>query len=224
MTFKCWTLIYLLDMVGTMTDTPDPNRLLRPITEEAFALLGDETRRRIIFLLRDSELTVKEIASKLGMTTQNIYHHIGKLQEAGLVRVISERLSGHLIERYYTVTADTFIYNEDRMEENDYQSSFDILNGLNELGVGVEVSGENAERLSGLHEMSIRTPGAPSVENGICTYCSFSGYFMKFGPMNPMLLSRILQYASLIGMSDEEFEASLGLIREMREFLNSIRS
>ncbi len=47
---------------------------------------------------------------------------------------------------------------------------------------------------------------------------------MKFGPMNPMLLSRILQYASLIGMSDEEFEASLELIREMREFLNSIRN
>ena len=69
-------------MVDTMTDTPDPDRLLRPITEEAFGLLGDETRRNIIFLLRDSELTVKELASKLGLTTQNIYHHIGRLQEA----------------------------------------------------------------------------------------------------------------------------------------------
>lgn len=207
-----------------MTDAPDQNRLLREITEGAFALLGDETRRKIIFLLRDNELTVKEIASRLGLTTQNIYHHIGRLQEAGLVRVIEERLSGHLIERFYTVTADTFIYNEDRMEENEYQSSFDILNGLNELGIGVEVSEENAERLSKLHEMSTRMPGAPSVENGICTFCSFSGYFMKFGPMNPMLLSRILQYANLIGMNDEEFEASLGLIREMRGFLNSISS
>ena len=207
-----------------MTDTPDLNRLLRPITEEAFALLGDETRKNVIFLLRDSELTVKEIASRLGLTTQNIYHHIGRLQEAGLVRVIDERLVGHLLERYYTVTADTFIYNEDRREENDYQSSFDVLNGLNELGVGVEISGENAERLSRLHEMSERTPGAPSVENGICTYCSFSGYFMKFGPMNPMLLSRILQYANLIEMSDEEFKASLELVRELRGFLISSRS
>jgi len=105
-----------------------------------------------------------------------------------------------------------------------YQSSFDVLNGLNELNIGVEVSEENAERLSRLHEVSIQMPGAPSVENGICTFCSFSGYFMKFGPMNPMLLSRILQYANLIGMNDEEFEASLDLIREMREFLHSIRS
>ncbi len=207
-----------------MTETPDPDRLLRPITKKAFTLLGDETRRNIIFLLRDSELTVKELASKLGVTTQNIYHHIGRLQEAGLVRVTEERLSGHLIERFYTVTADTFIYSEDRMEENDYQSSFDVLNGLNELGIGVEVSEENAERLSKLHEMSTKMPGAPSVENDICTYCSFSGYFMKFGPMNPMLLSRILQYANLIVMNDEEFEASLGLIREMREFLRTIQS
>ena len=207
-----------------MTDTPDPDRLLRPITEEAFALLGDETRRRIVFLLRDSELTVKEIASELSLTTQNIYHHIGRLLEAGLVRVNDERMAGHLLERLYAVTADTFIYNEDRMEENDYQSSFDILNGLNELGIGVEVSEENADRLSRLHEARIRTPGAPSVENGICTYCSFSGYFMKFGPMNPVLLSRILQYANLIGMSDEEFEASLELMRELRGFLISSRN
>ena len=107
-------------MVISRTESPDPNRLLRPISEEAFALLGDETRRRIVFLLRDSELTVKEIASRLKLTTQNIYHHIGKLQEAGLVRVIDERMAGHLLERYYTVTADTFIYNKDRMDENDY--------------------------------------------------------------------------------------------------------
>jgi hypothetical protein len=42
--------------------------------------------------------------------------------------------------------------------------------------------------------------------------------------MNPMLLSRILQYANLIGMSDEEFEASLELVRELRGFLISIGS
>ncbi len=36
--------------------------------------------------------------------------------------------------------ADTFIHNKDRRDENDYQSSSDILNGLNELGIRVEVS------------------------------------------------------------------------------------
>ena len=46
--------------------------------------------------------------------------------------------------------ADTFIYNKDRRDENDYQSSSDILNGLNELGIRAEVSEENAKKLSRL--------------------------------------------------------------------------
>jgi len=45
---------------------------------------------------------------------------------------------------------------------------------------------------------------------------------MKFGPLNPLLLSRILQYANLVNMSEEEFEESLRLTRELREFLLSI--
>lgn len=126
----------------------EPSKLLKTISEEAFKLLGDETRKKIIFLLRENELTVKEISSALNLTTQNIYHHIRKLQNAELVQVIEEKRSGHLIESYYTVTADTFIYNEDRIEERSIQSSIDILNGLNELGIRVEVSEENAERLS----------------------------------------------------------------------------
>jgi len=205
-----------------MTTQPEPSKLFKPISEEAFKLLGDETRRKIIFLLRDNEVTVKEISSELNLTTQNIYHHIRKLQDAGLVQVIDEKRAGHLIESYYTVTADTFIYNKDRMEERGIQSSIDILNGLNELGIQVEVGEENAERLSRLHERRTRMLDAPSVENDMCTFCSFSGYFMKFGPMNPMLLSRILQYANLINMTDEEFEESLQLTKQLRTFLLSI--
>ncbi len=201
----------------------DPGRLLKPISEEAFRLLGDETRRRIIFLLRENELTVREIASELDLTPQNIYHHMRRLQEAGLVGVTEERRAGHLIESYYTATADTFIYNDDRMEERGLQSSIDVLNGLNEMGVGVDVSEENAERLSELQEGRARGVGAPSVANGICTYCSFSGYFMKFGPMNPLLLSRIIQYARMLEMTDGEFEEALDQTRRLRGFLLSIK-
>ena len=216
-------LIFIIPIVRTMIDATDLKSLLIPITEEAFALLGEETRRKIIFLLRDNELTVKEMASELGLTTQNIYHHIEKLQEVGLVRVVAEKRKGHLLERYYTVTADTFIYREDRMEENDYQSSFDILNRLNELGIGIDVIEENAEKLSELNKTSISLLSATSVEHRICTYCSYSGYFMKFGPMNPMLLRRILIYANLIGMSNEEFESYLEIVKDLRGFLCSIK-
>ncbi len=52
-----------------------------------FQLLADGTRRKIIFLLRATEMTVSQIASNLGLTPQAIYHHIKKLQKADLVTV-----------------------------------------------------------------------------------------------------------------------------------------
>jgi len=207
-----------------MIEKSEQSKLLKSIDEEAFKLLQDETRRKILFLLRDNELTVREIASKLNLTSQNIYHHIKKLQDAGFVKVSEERRSGHLIESYYTTTADTFVYHADKMVEKSIQSSIDILNGLNEMGILVEVSEENAKRLSELHERRLRLLNTSSVANEICSSCGFSGYFMKFGPMNPVLLDRILQYTSIVNMSDEEFEESLRLTRKLRQFLLSIRT
>jgi len=205
-----------------MSEQPEPMRLLKPIGEEAFKLLGDETRRRIMFLLRDNELTVKEISSELDLTTQNIYHHMKRLQEAGLVQVSHERRSGHLIESYYTATADTFFYYDDKMEVKTIQSFIDVLNGLNERGIQVEVSEENASKLSELHTKRSKLLNTPSIVYDLCASCSFSGFFMKFGPMNPLLLSQILHYSSIINMADEDFEESLELTRKLRQFLRFI--
>src|SRR6266704_3558784 len=52
---------------------------------EAFQLLADETRRRIIYLLRAKEMTVSQISAELGLTPQAIYHHIRKMRDADLV-------------------------------------------------------------------------------------------------------------------------------------------
>jgi DNA-binding transcriptional ArsR family regulator len=197
-------------------------KLLRPLAKEAYQLLDDETRRKMIFLLRDSELTVKEMASTLDLTAQNIYHHVKKLQEGGLIQVSEERRSGHLIESYYTTTADTFFYTEDEMEESSIQSSIDVLNGLNEMGIPVEVREENAYELSELSERRRKLMNMPHFPYDICSSCSFSGYFMKFGPMNPVLLNRILQYSSIVKMTDKEFEEYLEQTRSMRRFLLSI--
>ena len=54
---------------------------------KAFQLIGDETRRRVIYLLRAKDLTVSQIAADLDRTPQAIYHHIGKLKEAGMIEV-----------------------------------------------------------------------------------------------------------------------------------------
>jgi len=72
---------------------------LKPFKEvapKAWKLLGDETRRNMIFLLRVKELTVSQISAQLDMTPQAIYHHIKKLEKAGLVEVSREDRLGRI--------------------------------------------------------------------------------------------------------------------------------
>ena len=52
----------------------------------AFKLLGDETRRKMVFLLRAKEMTVSQVAEELDLTPQAVYHHIRKLVEGVLVK------------------------------------------------------------------------------------------------------------------------------------------
>jgi len=150
------------------------------------------------------------------MTPQNVYHHLKKLINAELVVEANERRSGHLIESYYTATADTFVYREDEISENDTHRFIEVLNGLNELGASIDVSEENARILSELVIPRAKLKSAPTLSEDICSFCGSSGYFTKFGPMDPNLLNRVIQFSSLMAMSEEEFEESLSMTRELR--------
>src|SRR5215831_14368166 len=86
-----------------------PMRSFKIITDpKAMELLGDETRRRIIYLLRANEMSVSQIATQLEKTPQAVYHQIKKLTDAGLVEVTREQRNGHLVEAYYRATAEVF--------------------------------------------------------------------------------------------------------------------
>ena len=74
----------------------------------AFQLLADETRRKIVYLLRASEMNVSQISAQLNLTPQAVYHHVKKLLKGGLVEVTREERCGHLIESYYRATAEMF--------------------------------------------------------------------------------------------------------------------
>jgi len=194
----------------------ESHRLFKTIDRQAFSLLEDRTRRRMLLLLRENELSAKEIAERLVMTPQNVYHHLRKMIEAGLVVEVEERRLGHIIESYYTATADTFVYREDEIPENDTHRFIEVLNGLNELGASIDVSEENARILSELVIPRAKLKSAPALSEDICSFCGSSGYFTKFGPMDPNLLNRVIQFSSLMAMSEEEFEESLSMTRELR--------
>ena len=53
---------------------------------ETMKALSDGTRREILMLLRDKELTAGEIVERFSTSGATISHHLSILKEAGLVR------------------------------------------------------------------------------------------------------------------------------------------
>jgi hypothetical protein len=74
--------------------------------------LGDETRLKIIALLRSGPLHGQAISGKLGLKPPTITHHIGKLKEVGLVKERREKNTVYFyfieseLERSLNVTKD----------------------------------------------------------------------------------------------------------------------
>lgn len=196
--------------------------LVHRISREGFKLLEDQTRRRIVFILRDEPHTVKVIAEQLGMTPQNIYHHMNKLQDAGIVELEYERRSGHIIESFYSVPSDTLVFSEDHIIESPAQQSLAVLKGLRELGLPIDITMKNASEIEELYERYRNTLDNPLNTYEFCRECSASGLFMKFGPMNPLLLNRVLWYANLVKMKDDEFDESIERYRELRKTLRGM--
>ncbi|WP_048160673.1 ArsR/SmtB family transcription factor [Thermococcus sibiricus] len=78
---------------------------------EVIKLMLEDTRRQILKLLRNREMTISQLSDILGKTPQTVYHHIEKLKEVGLVEVKRTEMKGNLVEKYYGRTADVFYIN-----------------------------------------------------------------------------------------------------------------
>jgi DNA-binding transcriptional ArsR family regulator len=180
-------------------------------------------------MLRDESLNVKEIARRLDHTPQNIYHHVNKLQDAEIIELKYEQRKGHMVESFYSVPADTYVYSDDKITESSTRRFMDVLFGLQEMGLPIKPSLETAVLLGEIQEDYQNCLSDPLNRYEFCEECAYSGFFMKFGPMNPLLLNRIYWYANLMRMSDAEFDDLLLKLRRLRAFLreqveNSVNS
>lgn len=59
-------------------------------SENLFKALADGQRRKILVMLRKTEMPAGDIATALGLTPATVSHHLAKLKNAGLVRTRSE--------------------------------------------------------------------------------------------------------------------------------------
>ncbi|MBW9172789.1 autorepressor SdpR family transcription factor [Clostridium estertheticum] len=76
-----------------------------PLLNLPFKALADPTRRKIILLLKEKDLTAGEIAEHFNMTKPSISHHLNALKQSLLV---TDERKGQYI--YYSL--DTTVFQE----------------------------------------------------------------------------------------------------------------
>jgi DNA-binding transcriptional ArsR family regulator len=179
----------------------------------AFELMADDTRRRVVYLLRAKEMTVGQIHHELQLTPQAIYHHIRKLLDAGLVEVAKEERVGHFIETYYRATAEVFefIHGEGGSEKYGEQRTRDALQAMNQLGINAHVDDEMIARMVKIGKQKDEIALTPEMEERIQALEGVDFIGKK----------QIADYVNLLVMSDKQFEEWLDYERSRRNLLKS---
>ena len=77
------------DEAFDMDPAAPPRRLVK-----VAAALGDELRLRVLYLLRDEQLSASEIAERLDVDRTSLHHHLGILRSAGLLTIRDDGVRG----------------------------------------------------------------------------------------------------------------------------------
>jgi len=180
----------------------------------AMELLGDDTRRRIIYLLRARELTISQIAEELRMTPQAIYHHIKKLLAAGMVEVAKEERVENFIEIYYRATAEVFefSYGTGKSQEYAEQRLKEALQSLDKLGINVRIDPETISKIVAVQKRLEAVGSKPEIEDKAAKLEGVD-FFGK---------QEITKYAKMISMSDEQWKEHSRLNQEFRSLLKTL--
>jgi len=188
---------------------------------EAYALLADETRRKILYLLRVKEMTASQIAEELGVTSQAIYHHIRKLLKGKMIEVVKEERIGHIIESYYRATAEDFLLSTGKITAENLRDRelakeqiTAVLKALKKLGLNLEF---DEKQISQLVDSRV------GLEHGCIS--GTEKYEDKIWNMDDLdLPMRIMaaEFVETILMSDEEFDEKQKARKKLRDLLRSL--
>ncbi len=78
-------------------------------TPGQFRALFEDTRRQIVNLLLERAATISELGVTLGIPKGTIGHHVGVLEETGLIHVVRTKKVRAIEAKYYGRTARTYI-------------------------------------------------------------------------------------------------------------------
>ncbi len=189
---------------------------------EAFELLADETRRKILYLLRVKEMTAGQIAEQLGVTSQAVYHHIKKLLKGKMIEVVKEERIGHLIESYYRATAEDFLLSHGKVskktlhdKELTQEQVTRVLNALNKLGLNLEFDEKKILQLADLRA-GFDEP---------CSACEkFEDDIWNMEDLDLQMRMMAAEFAGTLLMSEKEFTRQQENRKKLRNLLISLRT
>jgi DNA-binding transcriptional ArsR family regulator len=190
-------------------------RYLKVISDPtAFQLLADDTRRRIVFLLRAKEMTVSQIAEHLGLTPQAVYHHIKKLVRANLVEVAREERVDHLIESYYRATAEVFHCNVGTAVKSKKAAKEQVLvvfNALKKLGFKLNYDEKVVDELVDLQAQYKASYFDTKHEEEIS----------KMDDIDNLTKQMVSEYAGILSMPEKDHQKGEEIGNKMRNLLVS---
>lgn len=182
---------------------------------EAFKLFADETRRKIVFLLRAREMTVSQIAESLSITPQTVYHHIKRLVEGGMVEVTREVRVDHLIESYYRATAEAFEFTVGKSSSGAKALKEQIEGALDALKkIGFKIN-YNETTISKLVEIDMKMKSCCSDEQ-------IEERLSKLEDIDPLTKMAAQEYARLLSMSAEELDKEDEIRKKYWTLVNSL--
>lgn len=181
---------------------------------DAIELLGDETRRRVIYLLRARELTISQIAEELDLTPPAIYHHIKKLLAAGMVEVSKEERIENFIEIYYRATAEVFWFSYGKETRPDYleQRLKESLQALPKLGINVRVDPDTVSKIVEIQKKLEALGSNPELDEKVNRLEGIDFYGKQ----------ELTNYAKMVGRTDEQWQEWFQLNKEFTRLLKTL--
>ncbi|MFB6124289.1 MAG: ArsR/SmtB family transcription factor [Haloferacaceae archaeon] len=129
--------------------------------------LSSETARAIVAALHEDPATASELSESVSTSLQNVRHHLGQLEEAGVVRVADTRYSvkGREMNVYAPSEDSLVVCIGSETDEERFLDSLERLVGALALLVGVALV---VQRAFGAGVVDLGGPGtAPRVGDGV---------------------------------------------------------
>ena len=101
---------------------------------EKIEVLNEPTRKRILRLLSDREMTLTQIAKELGLSKRSVWYHLRVLLSRDLIVLVKKRVNTYGIEeKYYRARASIMIghfgKSSKKIREETLESSKDVVIG-----------------------------------------------------------------------------------------------